>query len=65
MNPFPGYTCINVIKELLFFYNLFIKIEQILKFFKVKLNFENISFMTDFEKGLRKGLKNVFKGTKI
>ena len=44
-------------KSYFLYNNLFLKIEQLLKYFKIKLDYSKVSFMTDFEKGLRKSLK--------
>ena len=42
--------------------NLFIKIKQLLIDFKIEVDFKKISIMTDFERGIRKALKEVFDG---
>ena len=52
-------------KSTFLYSNLFLKIEQLLNYFKIKFYYNIVSFMTDFEKGLRKSLKKVFVGAKI
>ena len=52
-------------KEYYLYLNIFIKIKQLLSGFKVNIDYKNISFMTDFESGLRKSIKEVFIGTPV
>ena len=52
-------------KDYYLYLNLLRKIKQILEDLKVKIDFKKISFMTDFENGLRKALKNVFNDAPI
>ena len=40
--------------------NLFIKIKQLLIDFKIEVDFKKISIMKDFERRIRKALKEVF-----
>ena len=44
---------------------MFIKIKQLFIDFKIDVDFKKISIMTDFEKGVRKALKEVFDGTPL
>ena len=62
---FPVMYILMTSKSTFLYSNLFLKIEQLLNYFKIKLDYNIVSFMTDFEKGLRKSLKKVFVGAKI
>ena len=52
-------------KSYYLYYNLFLKIKQLSKDLNIKIKYENIHFMTDFEYGLRKALRDVFKDSEI
>jgi hypothetical protein len=52
-------------KDYYLYLNLCRKIKQLLGDLKVKIDFKNISFMTDFENGLMKAFKNVFNDAPI
>ena len=56
-NTFPIMYVLMSSKDYYLYLNLFRKIKQLLEDLKMKIDFKNISFMTDFENGLRKALK--------
>lgn len=62
---FPVMNVLISSKEYYLYLNIFTKIKQLLSDFKVEICYKNISFMTDFEAGLRKSLKELFVGTPI
>ena len=64
-NTFPIMHVLMSSKDYNLYANLFRKIKLILIDLKVKIDFKNISFMSDFEKGLRKALNDVFSDTPI
>ena len=56
-NTFPIMYVLMSSKDYHVYLNLFRKIKQLLEDMKMKIDFKNISFMTDFENRLRKALK--------
>ena len=64
-NTFPIMHVLMSSKDRYLYVNLFRKIKLMLIDLKVKIDFKNISFMSDFEKDLRKALNDVFSDTPI
>ena len=52
-------------KNYYLYYNVILKIKQLIKDLKININFNEISFMADFELDLRKALKIIFYESKI
>ena len=48
-------------KSYYLYYNIFLKIKKLSEDLNIDIKLENISFITDFESGLRKALNEVFK----